>query len=89
MPSTRTLPVNGAATPYHDNVFWSGIVNAPLLPSTALPVPRPSADSLPVGVQCIGAEFADYTTIGFAEQLAKALHGDVPFYERPKGFGME
>ena len=35
MPSKRTLAVNGVATPYDDNVFWSGIVNAALLPSTA------------------------------------------------------
>lgn len=68
----RVIPGNGLSTPYHEQVFWSGVTNAAFNPSTAFPVGRSEA-GLPIGLQAVGAEYADYTTITFAECLAREL----------------
>ena len=41
-------------------------------------------DDLPIGLQAIGAEFSDRTTIEFARLLANEIGG----FEPPRGYGM-
>ncbi|MEQ9638789.1 MAG: amidase [Alphaproteobacteria bacterium] len=76
----RTLPVNGAQGAYLDNLYWAGLVTAPLLPATAAPVGF--SDGLPVGVQIIGDHLNDRTTIEFARLLTRETGGFVA----PKGY---
>ena len=47
------------------------------LPSTVAPV-GPAADGLPVGVQIVGPEYADRTTIDFAAKLGEVIGGYTP-----------
>jgi len=79
--SERTLLVNGVETPYFDQVFWAGLATLGFLPSTVFPVGL-SEDGLPIGVQAIGAEFDDRTTIEFARLMAQEIGGFMP----PMGF---
>lgn len=73
--STRTLMIDGKETPYGPQVAWPGIATFSGLPATVAPLAKTSA-GLPVGVQIMGALFDDYTTIGFADLLAReGLHG--------------
>merc|ERR1711874_464553 len=37
-PSARKIKVDGIEVEYQNNVFWSGVCNAPGLPSVAFPV---------------------------------------------------
>lgn len=71
---SRVVPGNGLETPYHRQVFWSGVTNVAFNPSTAFPAGRSAAD-LPIGLQAVGAEYADYTTIAFAAALAREAEG--------------
>jgi len=70
----RVIPGNGLETPYHRQVFWAGVTNVAFNPSTAFPAGR-SAAGLPVGLQAVGAEYADHTTIAFASALAREAGG--------------
>ncbi len=76
----RTLPVNGGQNAFLDNLYWAGLVTAPLLPATAAPVGF--SDGLPVGVQIIGDHLNDRTTIEFARLLTQEIGG----YVAPKGY---
>ena len=73
----RSTVVDGAARPYMESVFWSGIVIASYLPSTCLPT-GPSSEGLPIGVQIVGAPYRDHTTIECARQIAEEIGGFVP-----------
>ena len=73
----RTLIVNGIETPYLDQLFWAGLATLGSLPSTVFPTGL-SEDGLPIGLQCIGAEFDDYTTIEFARLVSQEIGGFVP-----------
>jgi amidase len=77
----RTLTVNGTQQGYFEQVFWSCLATVAYLPATVFPTGA-SATGLPIGLQAIGAEFADHTTIEFARLLADELGGFVP----PPGF---
>ena len=79
--SERTLLVNGVETPFFDQLFWAGLATLGFLPSTVFPVGL-SEDGLPIGVQAIGAEFDDRTTIEFARLMAEEIGGFMP----PTGF---
>jgi amidase len=76
----RVLQVNGRERPYLDNLFWAGLATAAYLPATAAPVGR--SGGLPVGLQIVGAEGNDRTTIEFARLLAERIGG----YEPPPGY---
>ena len=73
----RTVPVNGVDVPYFSQVFWAGLAIASYLPSTVAPVGK-APSGLPVGMQIIGAAYADRTTIWAAGQLAKLIGGFTP-----------
>jgi amidase len=80
-PTRRQITVNGKAEPYFDQLFWSGIAGLCYLPATAAPAGR-TPGGLPVGVQIIGPEFGDRTTIEVARLLGEAIGGYTP----PPGF---
>jgi amidase len=72
----RTVPVNGTPKPYSDMIFWAGPASLCYLPATAAPLGL-TASGLPVGLQIIGAEGEDLTTIEFARLLAAEIGGFV------------
>ena len=67
----RKIWVNGEARPYFDNVVWAGVATLCNLPSTAVPVGRHS-NGLPFGLQIVGPEYADRTTMAVARWLEEA-----------------
>ncbi len=67
----RKILVNGEARPYSDNIVWAGVATLCSLPSTAVPVGRHS-DGLPYGLQVIGPEYGDRTTLAVARMLEEA-----------------
>lgn len=73
----RTMRVDGRDVAYLGQVFWAGLATCSLLPATVVPAGK-SATGLPVGVQLIGAEMADRTTIWLAGQLAQLIGGFTP-----------
>ena len=74
----RVIDVDGTGVPYPSaHMLWAGLATLPLLPSTAVPVRR-TASGLPVGVQVIGPQWADLTTLAFASLVEEAVGGFVP-----------
>ncbi len=51
-----------------------GMASVSFLPATVAPIAR-AADGLPVGVQIIGAQYADLSTIRFAQLLEREYYG--------------
>jgi amidase len=79
--NTRTITVNGEPQPYFQQVFWAGLATLSYLPSTVFPTGL-SEGGLPIGLQAIGAEFDDRTTIEFARLMARETGG----YQPPDGY---
>ncbi|WP_416900060.1 MAG: amidase [Minwuia sp.] len=77
----RTLKVNGRDAPYMQQLFWAGLTGISYLPSSVAPAGR-TADGLPVGVQIVGPEMGDRTTIAVAAMLERMTGG----FEAPPGF---
>jgi amidase len=78
----RRLNIDGETHPWMDTLRpWGGVATVPGLPSTAAPIAR-SSDGLPIGIQIIGPEYEDRSTIKFASLLAREIGGFVP----PPGF---
>jgi amidase len=73
----RTITVDGAERPYVDQLVWAGLATLPYLPATAIPAGRTAA-GLPVGLQVVGPEFADRTTLRVAALAEEVLGGFVP-----------
>ncbi|WAS95718.1 amidase family protein [Nannocystis punicea] len=67
----RRLVIDGAEAPYGPQIGWPGVATFPGLPATAVPLAR-TREGLPTGVQVIGKQFADLTTIAFAGLLEQA-----------------
>lgn len=78
---SRVLDVGGETRPYMENLYWPGFATLGHLPSTVRPLPAP-VRGMPAGVQAIGPEFADRTTIRFAGLCDEVFGGFVP----PPGF---
>jgi amidase len=76
----RRIVVNGQPIP-HVDITWAGLASLSYLPATAAPIGL-TAKGLPVGLQIIGAEGEDPTTIEFARLLASEIGGFVA----PPGF---
>jgi amidase len=73
----RTVDVNGKPAPYSEQMFFAGLASLSYLPATAAPIGLTKA-GLPVGMQIIGPEGEDRTTIEFARLLAAEIGGFVP-----------
>ncbi len=72
----QSIEVNGRQVPIVDQWLWAGIANGPYLPGTVAPVGFTAA-GLPVGLQIIGPENSDFTTIAFAAMVEQVLGGFV------------
>lgn len=68
----RRISVNGAESPYTDQLKWTSLASHLGLPATSAPVGL-SDEGLPVGVQVVGPELADTTTIAFSRLMASVL----------------
>lgn len=77
----RVLAVDTARTSHYEHYFWVGLATAAYLPSTAFPSGL-SSDGLPIGLQIIGPEYGDRTTIEVARLIALELGG----FRMPPGF---
>jgi amidase len=73
----RTIPVNGRQVPTTDQLFWAGYSGGFYLPSTVAPIGQ-TPQGLPVGVQIIARQFADLTSLRFAELIERDYCGFVP-----------
>jgi amidase len=72
----RFISVNGKPARYGEQIFWAGPASLSYLPATAAPIGL-TPDGLPVGMQIVGAEGDDLTTIEFARLLAGEIGGFV------------
>lgn len=70
----RRHVIDGAVTPYPDQVAWPGMATLANLPATAAPIGA-TAEGLPIGAQIIGPYLEDRTTIAFAGLLDQAFGG--------------
>ena len=80
-PQERKLMVNGREEPFENQLFWAGFAGLCYLPASVAPIGL-TPEGLPVGVQIIGAEFADVTCLKFAQLLEEQYRAFVP----PRGF---
>ena len=78
----RTIVVNNKKVPVVDQIFWAGYAGLALLPATAAPVGETS-EGLPIGVQIIGPQYGDYSTIAFAKLLEKEYRS----FQPPPAYG--
>ena len=72
----RRIAINGQPHP-HVDITWAGLAALSYLPATAAPIGL-TASGLPVGLQIIGPEGQDPTTIEFARLLAAEIGGFTP-----------
>jgi amidase len=77
----RMVRVNGADQPSTTQMLWAGYSGMVFLPSTVAPIGR-ADDGMPVGVQIVGPQYGDLTSIRFAELIEREYGGFVP----PPGF---
>jgi amidase len=73
----RMIRVNGVPQPSTTQMFWAGYSGVAYLPSTVAPIEL-SAEGLPLGVQIVGPQYADYRTIGFARLLEREYRAFAP-----------
>jgi amidase len=76
----RRLEVNGRPQPMVNQLLWAGLAGVPYLPATVAPAGRSRA-GLPIGVQIIGRQYADFTCIGLARLLEQGYRS----FEPPPG----
>ena len=77
----RTIDVDGDARSYWEQIFWAGLAIHSYLPSTVFPT-GPGEEGLPIGLQIIGPQFGDLTTIALAGFLEEAGYA----FQAPPGF---
>jgi len=74
----RRIEIDGQDYPYNDVCYvWADPATTCGLPSTVAPIDR-SAAGLPIGIQIIGPNLADRTTIAFAGLLEREFGGFTP-----------
>jgi amidase len=78
----RTIVVNNKKVTVVDQIFWAGYASITLLPATAAPIGE-TKEGLPIGVQIIGPQYGDYSTIAFAKLLEKEYRS----FEPPPAYG--
>ena len=77
----RMIMVNGKAQPSTMQMFWAGFPGMAFLPSTVAPAGF-TRDGLPLGVQIVGPQYGDFSTIAAAQFLEREFQ---PFVA-PKGY---
>ena len=77
----RMIDVNGKPQPSTTQMFWAGYSGMCYLPSTVAPIGF-SKEGLPVGVQIVGPQYGDATTI----ELARLIEAGYCGFVRPGGF---
>jgi len=70
--ASRTVVVNGKERPYLDNLRWAGLTIIADLPVTVVPIGVLPSCGLPVGVQIVGREWHDRTTLEVGRMLERA-----------------
>ena len=73
----RMITVNGKPQPATTQMWWAGIAGMCLLPGTAAPVGL-SPEGLPIGVQIVGPQYGDLTTIRVAQLIEREYYAFVP-----------
>lgn len=73
----QTIIVNDRPVSIIEQWIWAGIASGPYLPATVAPVGL-TASGLPAGIQIMGPERGDHTTIAFAALAEAVLGGFVP-----------
>jgi amidase len=73
----RMITVNGKPQPATTQMWWAGIAGMCYLPGTAAPIGL-SPEGLPIGVQIIGPQYGDLTTIRVAQLLEREYYAFVP-----------
>ncbi len=73
----QSIVVNGRSVSIIEQWLWAGIASGPYLPATVAPVGL-TAGGLPVGIQIMGPERADHTTIAFAAVVEQTVGGFTP-----------
>ncbi|MEE4349722.1 MAG: amidase family protein [Pacificimonas sp.] len=68
----RIVTINGRGEPWGPQLAYPGLCNYPGLPGTCMPVTQ-TKDGLPVGVQIIGPQWGDLTTLAAARMIDNAL----------------
>lgn len=73
----RAVEIDGQDRAYADQLVWAGLAGAPGLPATVVPAGLVEGDGapLPVGVQIVGAPYADRTTLAFAQVVEEVTGG--------------
>ena len=66
--SERFIEISGKKQEMYRQIFWAGLASNAYLPATAIPTGL-NENRLPIGVQIIGPEYADFRTIGMAKLL--------------------
>ena len=78
----RRIEIDGRNFPYNDVCYvWADPATTCGLPSTVAPIER-SPEGLPIGIQIIGSQLEDRTTIAFAGLMEREFGGFTP----PPGF---
>ena len=73
----REIVVNGKRIPFFAQLFWAGYGGQAFLPASVAPIGF-TKQGLPVGVQILGPQYGDRTTIQFAKLLEAEYHRFVP-----------
>lgn len=71
----RRLEIDGASCSYFDHLAWISAASLAGLPATQIPLGLDDS-GLPVGVQAMGAPYADLSTIDFAAHVERQLGGE-------------
>ncbi len=77
----RTITVNGRQENTTDQLFWAGLFGVVSLPSTVCPLPLHSS-GLPIGLQIVGPQYGDRTTLMLGRLIEEAFGG----YRPPPGY---
>jgi amidase len=72
--NTRRIAIDGKEIAYADQALWSGLATLTGLPATAMPIGR-SEEGLPIGMQIVGPDLEDRTTIAFAALAEREFGG--------------
>ena len=73
----RTLTVDSEIIGYEKHLVWAGFATLPGLPASAVPLTR-SSEGLPIGVQIVGPQWSDKSTLAVAGIVESLNGGFVP-----------